>query len=194
MLQATQFTAMEHPEPGQDRSDRVLGVSAVERVQQNVDWAIRGDSVSGATDPRGNIALSEAFTGGKRIADTRIIDLPPISPRLALGASLHAVQEWEGYIVEIRETEFVARLVDLTAEAFHEEEEATIPRAELSDGDDAGMRNGSIFRWVIGYERSPAGTKKRVSQIVFRDLPALTRSDLRDGEAWAREMAEALGP
>ena len=137
---------------------------------------------------------SPAVSNFKQFSGTRDIDLPPVSPRLAQGASLHALQEWEGYVVDIRETEFVARLVDITAGASHEGEEATFSRAELSDGDDAKICDGSIFRWVIGYERSPAGTKKRVSQIVFRDLPALTRSDLRDGEAWAREMAESLGP
>ena len=55
------------------------------------------------------------------------------------------------------------------------------------------MADGSVFRWVIGYERSPAGTKKRVSQIVLRDLPAVTEADLRDGEEWARETIRALG-
>ena len=69
-------------------------------------------------------------------------------------------------------TSFVARLVDVTIGASHEEEEAVIPRAELSESDDAKMRVGSIFRWVIGYERTRGGTKRRVSQMVFRDLPA----------------------
>ena len=50
---------------------------------------------------------------------------------------------------------------------------------------------GKHFRWVIGYERSPAGTKKRVSQIVFRDLPVVTRSDLAHSEAWAQDMARS---
>ena len=53
------------------------------------------------------------------------------------------------------------------------------------------MRPGSVFRWVIGYERSPAGTKKRVSHIVFRDLPVIT-SDLRDGELWAGDTIRSL--
>ena len=104
------------------------------------------------------------------------------------------MQEWEGYVLEIGATEFVARLVDVTTGASHEGEEAAIPRTELSDGDDAKMRVGSIFRWVIGYERSPAGTKKRVSQIVFRDLPAITASDLQDGRDWGRKMARSLNP
>ena len=194
MLQATASTTVEHFEPQPDRSDRDTLVWEAARVQQNVNWAIREESIPDATGPRPNVASSEAFTGGRRIEDSRAINLPPVFPSLAQGASLHALQEWEGYVIDIRETEFIARLVDLTAGASQEEEEAVIPRAELSDGDNAKMCSGSIFRWVIGYERSPAGTKKRVSQIVFRDLPAVTRSDLRDGEVWARDMAEALGP
>ena len=46
---------------------------------------------------------------------------------------------------------------------------------------------------MIGYERNAAGTKKRVSQIVFRDLPAITKTDLRDGETWALETIRSLG-
>ena len=105
-----------------------------------------------------------------------------------------ALQEWEGYVVEIRKTDFTARLIDLTTGADHEEEEAVIPIAELSDDDAGKMREGSVFRWVIGYERSPAGTKKRVSQIVFRDLPTMTEADLRAGEAWARETIRSFDP
>ena len=105
----------------------------------------------------------------------------------------HALQEWEGHVVEIGDEEFTARLVDITVGASHEQEEAVIPISEISDGDAAKMREGSIFRWVIGYERSATGTKKRVSQIVFRDLSAVTDADLRAGRAWARETMRSFG-
>ena len=95
-------------------------------------------------------------------------------------------------MVEILTDELVVRLVDLTAGSTHEEEEATIPLAEIAEGDAAAMRVGSIFRWVIGYERSPAGTKKRVSQIVFRDLPRMTEQDFQEGKKWARETMRAF--
>ena len=122
-----------------------------------------------------------------------VVNLPPPRARRAPTASFHALQEWEGYVVERRASDFVARLTDLTAGASYEQEEAIIPLADLSDHDAARMADGSVFRWVIGYERSPAGTKKRVSQIVLRDLPAVTEADLRDGEEWARETIRALG-
>lgn len=163
-------------------------------LAQNVNDAVRWASVTEADQESANAAIQQIFTGGERNTRARAIDPAPASVSSALAASFHALQEWEGYVVDVHETEFVARLVDITAGASLEGEEATFPRAELSEGDDARIRDGGIFRWVIGYERSAAGTKKRVSQIVFRDLPAVTKSDLRDGEVWAREMAEALSP
>lgn len=122
-----------------------------------------------------------------------IVDLRP-SVRLQPTATLHALQEWEGYVIEIGPQEFRAHLIDLTAGLPHEQEEATIPLAEVSDRDAKRMVVGSIFRWVIGYERSPAGTKRRVSQIVFRDLPAVTEKDLQEGRSWAQDLMQAFAP
>ena len=107
-------------------------------------------------------------------------------------AFLHVLQEWEGHVVEMRSDEFVARLVDLTAGSTHEEEEALIPWAAISRNEAASVDVGSIFRWVIGYERPSAGTRKRVSRIVFRDQPRMTQRDFREGRRWARETVRAF--
>ena len=120
---------------------------------------------------------------------SRIIG-PPSPPQTST-PTLHAFQEWEGYVEEVGEIDFVARLIDLTDESRFEEE-AVIPLDELSDDDAARMNTGSIFRWVIGYERNPSGTKKRVSQIIFRDLPVITRSDLKEGTEWANKVIQLL--
>ena len=101
-----------------------------------------------------------------------------------------ALQEWEGYVLEKGEDEFTARLLDLTAGSLQEEEEATIPLEEIAEDDFKRLIPGSIFRWVIGYERSPGGTKRRVSQIVFRDLPVVSESDMTEGMEWARKVAQ----
>lgn len=149
-------------------------------------------SVSMALDRR-TYALREhavsGSTGVKQDAEevSRIVDLPPPIATVPT-PTLHALQEWEGYVVEIGENEFVARLIDLTADSAVEEEEAIIPLAEISDRDAGSIQLGSIFRWVIGYERSPSGTKKRVSYIVFRDLPVVTKDDVQDGQVWAAEV------
>ena len=123
-----------------------------------------------------------------------VVTLPPPVPPARRTATLHALQEWEGHVVEIGADEFVTRLVDLTVGLSHETDEVAIPLAEISERDADNMAVGSIFRWVIGYERTPEGTQKRVSQIVFRDLPRMTESDLRAGREWARKVAPALNP
>ena len=113
------------------------------------------------------------------------ISSPP--PRRVNTSTLHALQEWEGYVEEVGEIDFVARLIDLTDESKYEAE-AVIPLVEISDDDAAKVSAGSIFRWVIGYEHNSAGTKRRVSQIIFRDLPVITGSDLIEGKEWANKV------
>ena len=113
--------------------------------------------------------------------------------RIAPASTFHAIQEWEGYVVDVGTAEFMARLIDVTADSAFEEEEAVIPLEEISEDDADHLGVGKIFRWVIGYERSAAGTKKRVSQIVFRDLPAVTKTDLQNGREWAQDTIRSLG-
>ena len=104
-----------------------------------------------------------------------------------------ALQEWEGYVIAINDDDFEARLLDLTARAKREEEEATIPYSEISEKERSEMRLGSIFRWTIGYESAPSGTRRRISQIVFRDLPVVTQRDADEAWDWALETRRLLG-
>ncbi len=120
--------------------------------------------------------------------DFSLLQRNPVRPKV----TLHALQEWEGYVVDIREDEFVVRLVDLTAGRTYESEEAVIPLTEISENDASRMVIGSIFRWVIGYERSVEGTRKRVSHIVFRDLPKMTEDDFQRGREWAQSVMSAF--
>ena len=107
-------------------------------------------------------------------------------------STLHPLQEWEGYVVEINGDEFIARLLDVTAGDEYETEEVTIPVEELSNRDADRLEEGKFFRWVIGYERTRAGTKKLVSQITFRDLPRRTARDLERAREWAESMESFL--
>ena len=122
---------------------------------------------------------------------SNVVDLPKPQIRPSPRVSFHALQEWEGYVTEISAMEFTARLTDLTSGAKYASEEASIPVNEISDDDADKIHVGSIFRWVIGYERK-GRAKKRVSQIVFRDLPVITTSDMRDGRKWAQEIVAAF--
>ena len=121
-----------------------------------------------------------------------VIDFPDLDqgsqtwPRV----TFQALQEWEGYVIEIGEDDFTVRLLDLTAGSSHEEEEAVIPLSEISEDDLKRLRLGSIFRWVIGYAHSASGNKRRVSEVVFRELPVVTKQDIVEAEARARKTAQ----
>ena len=129
--------------------------------------------------------LDPSNTGAFLLVRPRIPAMP--------SSSLYPTQEWEGKVTEIRDDEFDARLIDVTAGDEVDREVATIPLEEVGTEDRTLMRVGSIFRWVIGYERSVAGTRRRVSQIVFLDSPRLTERDLERGRKWAEWLLEEWG-
>lgn len=174
------------------RTNEELSKAASESVLMALDrrsYSRRAHAVNGSA---GADLSSSSAVGQDADEISRIIDLPPPVDTVPT-PTLHALQEWEGCVVEIGDKEFVASLIDLTAGSVVAEEEVTIPLADISDRDADSIELGSIFRWVIGYERSPSGTKKRVSYIVFRDLPVVTKTDVQLGQAWAEEVIKAFG-
>ena len=98
------------------------------------------------------------------------------------------MQEWEGYVTDIQKDTFEAELVDLTKKNLHTQERAVFEKSELSVDALELLENGAIFRWSIGYVTKPGGTKQRVSQIVFRRLPAWRQADLQQ----AKEVAKTI--
>ena len=109
---------------------------------------------------------------------------------LAVENSFVAEQEWEGYVTEISGEEFSAHLLDLTSDGV--EEEATFSVDDVSNIHRSLLKEGAVFRWSIVYERSKGGTKKRVSSIVFRRLPAWSKRDiaksLEDAEQYQQNI------
>ena len=205
MLQAAQSTAAQHLQDANARErlsdfdkDAVreyLFQNAIQAVPLVLEQRTGSPTTSiHDQDIEGTTLLTFASREQDDDVLPRILDLPQPSARWSPSATLHALQEWEGYVVEIGEDEFVARLVDLTAGMSYETDEATIPMEEISEHDAEKISEGDIFRWVIGYERSASGTKRRVSQIVFRDLPRMTAADFEEGRKWAERVARSLNP
>jgi hypothetical protein len=122
-----------------------------------------------------------------------IVSLPelPAFPS-ARGRTFQKLQEWEGYVVGIGPEEFTARLIDLTRGSSQAEEEATFPVSDLTDDDRSMLREGAVFRWIIGYQREGKGPKQRVSQIVFRRVPAWTNRDFARADRYADELEDAI--
>lgn len=98
------------------------------------------------------------------------------------------LQEWEGYVVEITNSHVLANLVDLSTDAGRPDQQAEIPLQEFSDDDIPKLSSGKVFRWAIGYQRLPTGTKMRVSHIIVRDLPRWSRRELEEAKEEAREL------
>ena len=106
--------------------------------------------------------------------------------------NFNLLQEWEGYVIVIKDDYVTARLLDITADALVESVEVDIPRMKIEEGTNmAKVKIGSVFRWVIGYEQIN-GTAKRASKIIFRDLPVFTQSDKQAGLAWAEKIVAAF--
>lgn len=188
-------------ETDEDRSNAPIGrstlarrtIDAVRTVDAQAHWASREEAL-GAREAEfpgtGNGQSLPKLTELRQKTSIipRVVKLPGVPKEQTRAMTFFARQEWEGYVVAINGNEFTARLVDLTGGGTYEDEEAEIPLEEVSDADVPKMQVGSIFRWVIGVRRSPMGQKERVSFIVFRDLPAMSRSDEQAGKTWAKKI------
>lgn len=104
-----------------------------------------------------------------------------------------ALQEWEGEILAVENEHIAVSLVDLTARKRRATEHTRIPLSEINEQDLPRLAKGRVFRWAIGYLRLKSGTKKRVSNIVFRDLPRWTQRDFSDAKADAAKLLRFLG-
>jgi len=102
------------------------------------------------------------------------------------------LQEWEGYVLHIDSDTFTARLRDLTDHNSTEEEEVELSLDDLNEFDRKILKEGSIFRWLVGYSMSPFGSKKRFSTLVLRRLPAWTENSIHRREKRTRELVSAI--
>ena len=102
------------------------------------------------------------------------------------------LQEWEGHVTKIDGQTFTARLRDLSSVPETENEEADFSIDEISYGEPKLLKLGAILRWSIGYQKSPGGTTQRVSRVIFRHLPAVTKQDLENAALYSRELSSSI--
>ena len=156
--------------------------------------------------------MGDAGTGGPRVVAAR--QRPPLDSSPQTSAIAHptrtptflsreAVEQrrsqreiisahWECAVENVGDSTFTAILRSLRTPG-ESETVAEIPRDEVSDDDLELLSPGAIFYWTVGYQVSPAGTRKRFSQIKFRRLPAWTRKDLDRVRASAKTLYELFG-
>lgn len=99
------------------------------------------------------------------------------------------VQDWEGFVVELGNGFFTARLLDRTRSMKVDTEIAEIPIGEVDDGDRDLVKEGAIFYLTVRRRILPNGRQETSSGIVFRRLPQWHQSTLDRAKAQAKELA-----
>lgn len=118
----------------------------------------------------------------------RVLLMPP--PRRAPYQFI-LLQQWEGTVTNIGETEFTAELRDIT-DPTRPREEAVFDIEEISPGDFPLFVLGSVFRWSIGYRTSIEGQRERVSHFRFVRIPGWRKAAIADMERRAAALRESF--
>lgn len=180
----------------QGKSASVPDIGVVEsglafRINRNLNTrTVRSNTASSEEQKDQTHTNDNTRLRAERVENSVRTSLPirAVAPSL----SLQPLQEWEGYVIEIGPQKFSARLTDRTAQNETEDEVAEFPITDLSDDDLKLLTPGAVFRWVIGYQRARGGTKRRVSQVTFRRMPAWSRKELKAARAEANELMNAI--
>lgn len=116
------------------------------------------------------------------------------APVTKLHSRLVPLQTWEGFVESIDwdNGTFWARLNDLEPEANGDAEIAEFLISDVDPDARELIREGGVFRWIIGYREEGFGGRERISAIVFRRLPAWTSQDLAAAKSEGRRLSDAL--
>ncbi len=143
------------------------------------DPSLEPDEIEGEAQARRNNLDSLPLTVQKK-APIAFVPKRRYHPR-----TFTSLQKWEGYVVEVHEDLFIARITDL--DGMHEDEEIEVMFSEISEDDRERIAPGAIFYWHIGYE-AERGTVKRSSIIRFRRMPRWTQSDIRKAASFHEKI------
>lgn len=101
------------------------------------------------------------------------------------------LQEWEGRVLHTQGRLVIARLVDITAGDTEETEEVELPLDDVTEADQALLRPGAIFRWILGYSYA-SGRKERFARVIVRRLPVWTAREMSEADREASELHDAI--
>lgn len=102
-----------------------------------------------------------------------------------------SLNKWEGFVTEVKEDYFCARIKDLTNDRSLEEY-VEFSFSEVNEDDIKLINEGAIFYWTIGYHVSSSGQKTRSSLIRFRRLPAWSKNAIDQREKKVNQILRIL--
>jgi hypothetical protein len=156
------------------------------------DFLVRPQPVDSLQDETDGIhsAVAEPDAPVSRAADYRVIvPFTPPSPRRPSERFI-LLQQWEGYVLDVTDACFSARLVDKAGGG--DDLEAEFDLEEVDESDRQLLTPGAMFYWVIGYLDRADG-RRRTSLIRFRRLPMWQQSDVQRAQRRSRSLKEDLG-
>lgn len=144
-------------------------------------------TVGGASLPRGTTIGANVPVGPSAIgwvsATVFAVDQP---------ARSQVIAEWHGQVIAVEQSYFIAELKGTIGVGVAGSlEEAQIPRDEVRQDDRNLLREGAFFRLCVNWELVN-GSKRRVTDVVFRRMPAYRRDELEDARKAAVDLFNAL--
>ncbi|QZD92983.1 hypothetical protein K3162_02790 [Qipengyuania xiapuensis] len=127
--------------------------------------------------------MDYANRGGAITKSAAVIDVGAAFRGKVVGKrTMHTLQEWEGVVDSIGTDKFHAQLRDITS-ARNVKEFAQIPINLVERGDRAQLKEGAIFRFIVGVAVTDKGNRINDAVIYFRKLR---------GENVGAEVAELI--
>jgi hypothetical protein len=99
-------------------------------------------------------------------------------------------QKWEGYILKADVDTFSVRLFD--SAGVRKPHQALFPRADLSEDNQALIKEGALLVWMIGL-RQVGIRRRRESEIYIRRLPPWTAAEIEEAQTRAGELHGRIG-
>ena len=158
----------------------------------DVDTVPSPASVSTGAAPAsiGSPVSAPTALGAETRAEPLTVDVASLS--IVTPTPFTLLQQWEGIVAEQPTADdFVATLRDLTAPS-RPEERATFPLDQVPLADRGLVVAGAVFYWAIAYEDLPTGTRRTVSELRFRRLPAWSKNDMRRVKKGVERLKDIL--
>jgi hypothetical protein len=147
-----------------------------------------GAAQRSASSNGGQSANIEPQTGTQHILNFEppepVLHVPSISQQ---NIKFQKLQEYEGAVLSIRASDFLARLVDLT-DICAQRLEAIFSIDEVSPSDLPLLHEGAVFYWIIGSRDYRNGQRKTEQFLRFRRLPIWSKRDIERLDARVYEM------
>jgi hypothetical protein len=113
-----------------------------------------------------------------------------IAPWRTPTADVVTVEKFEGFVTELGQDSFFARLVSRKGEA--PDQEVEIGMDQVSAEDRSKMSLGALFDVSIGHDDLPDGGRRRISFLAFRQSEAWSPAEIESAKREANNLRQSI--